>query len=178
MHLYSCWVHATTSPTGLHLQETLGQVFGQFARLIARRQALDPQAMSRTDYFLLAILEQSAHEAGLRTSHLASIHGQDVSTVSRRLTHLEAHGLLERLPDPSDGRASTVRLTAYGRTVLNDERVARSGLFSEILADWPEHDLADLDRLMTRLSADLATDAQSAALHPSSLDLTTGRTSA
>ena len=134
--------------------------------------------MTRTDYSLLTILEQCNHEAGLRTSHLASLHGQDVSTVSRRLTHLEAHGLIERLPDPSDGRASTVRLTDPGHTVLNDERVARSGLFTAILQDWPEHDLANLDHLMTRLSADLTADAQSAAPHPSSLDLTTGRTSA
>lgn len=177
MHVYSWWMHTTTSGVGLHLQETLGVVFGQFARLIARRQAQDPEAMTRTDYALLAILEQCDDEAGLRTSQLASIHGQDVSTVSRRVTQLEEHGLLERLPDPSDGRASTVRLTHHGRTELDDERAARSGLFSEILAEWPEADLADLDRLMSRLSADLAADARSAT-HPSSLYPITGRTSA
>ena len=177
MHAYSCWMHAITSPVGLHLQETLGQVFGQFAQLIARRQALDPEAMTRTDFALLAILEQCPHEAGLRTSQLASIQGQDISTVSRRLSHLEGLGLLDRLPDPSDGRASTVRLTARGRAELADERAARSGLFAAILADWPERDLADLDRLMARLSADLAADAQTAT-HPSSLDLPTGRTPA
>lgn len=170
-------MHATTSPVGLHLQETLGTVFGQFARLIGRRQALDPQAMSRTDYVLLAALEHCPHEAGLRISKLAATQGNDISTVSRRITHLEGLDLIERLPDPSDGRASTVRLTTPGHTALAAERASRTGLLRSILADWPETDLADLDRLLTRLSADMAADAESAGTLPSS-STATGRTPA
>lgn len=166
MQTYSCWMHATTS-VGLHLQETLGRVFGQFARLVARRQAVDPEAMSRTDYALLATLEHCPDEAGMRTSHLAATQGHDVSTISRRATHLEAHGLLARLPDPTDGRASTVRLTPAGHAALSEERSARTDLLRVILADWPEDDLVALDRLLTRLSADLAADAESPGL-PSS----------
>lgn len=170
MQAYSCGVHATNRPTGLQLQETLGTVFGQFARLIARRQALDPQAMSRTDYALLATLEHCPAEAGLRISKLAATQGHDASTISRRVTQLERHGLLERLADPSDGRASTVRLTTPGHTALSEERTARTGLLRSILADWPEQDLTDLDRLLTRLSADMA-----AGDPPSSPDLTSER---
>ncbi len=153
--VYSCGVHAT-NPTGLHLQETLGTVFGQFARLIGRRQALDPHAMSRTDYALLATLEHCSAEAGLRISTLAATQGHDASTISRRVTQLERHGLLERLADPSDGRASTVRLTPRGEGALSEERAARTGMLRPVLADWPEQDLAALDRLLTRLSADMA----------------------
>lgn len=167
MQVYSCWMHTTSSSVGPHLQETLGRVFGQFARLIARRQASDPEAMSRTDYALLATLEHCPDEAGLRTSHLAATQGHDVSTISRRVTHLETHGILDRLPDPTDGRASTVRLTPAGHTALHDERSARTGLLRAILADWPEDDLVALDRLLTRLSADLAADAESSGLPPS-----------
>lgn len=169
-------MHATTSPVGLHLQDTLGRVFGQFARLIARRQALDPKAMPRTDYALLASLEHCPHEAGIRISKLAATQGHDISTISRRVTHLESHDLLERLPDPSDGRASTVRLSAPGHVALNDERQARTGMLGKILGDWPQDDLVVLDRLLTRLSDDLAADAE-AALHPSHLVHTTARTS-
>lgn len=148
-------MHAT-NPLGLHLQEALGTVFGQFARLIGRRQALDPQAMSRTDYALLTTLEHCPCEAGLRISKLAATQGHDASTVSRRVTQLERHGLLERLADPSDGRASTVRLTPSGAVALSEERAARTGMLRPVLSDWPEQDLADLDRLLTRLSADMA----------------------
>lgn len=155
----------------------MGAVFGQFARLIARRQSLDPQAMSRTDYAVLGTLEHSPHEAGVRISHLATAQGNDVSTISRRVTSLEGHGILERLPDPTDGRASTVRLTPAGRTALHDERTARTGLLRSILMDWPEQDLADLDRLLTRLHADMAAEAESAGRTPSSLP-TSERTTA
>lgn len=168
-------MHTTTSPVGLHLQDTLGRVFGQFARLIARRQALDPKAMPRTDYALLAVLEHCSHEAGVRISKLATTQGHDISTISRRVTHLEAHKLIERLPDPSDGRACTVRLTALGHVALNEERQARTGMLGQILGDWPQDDLVALDRLLTRLSDDLAADAE-AAIHPSNTVQTTART--
>lgn len=174
MQVYACWVHTTSSNAGLQLQETLGRVFGQLARLIARRHVLDPQAMSRTDYAILAMLEHCPDDAGQRTSHLAAAHGHDVSTISRRVNHLETHGLLERLPDPSDRRASTVRLTSAGRTALAQEREARAGLLQTVLGDWPEADLADLDRLLTRLSSDLAADSPAAA----SPSPTTARTTA
>lgn len=177
MQVYACGVHATNPTVGLHLQETLGRVFGQFARLIGRRQALDPHAMSRTDYALLTTLEHCDHEAGLRTSHLATALGQDASTISRRLTQLEAHGHVERLADPSDGRASTVRVTDHGRHALTDERTARTALLGTVLDDWPPEDLVDLDRLLTRLSDDLAAEALAAG-HPTSTTPTTGRTSA
>src|SRR5699024_6708249 len=102
-------MHATdVELVRLHLQETLGEVFGLFGRLVARRQAEDPRAMSRTDYLLLATLQHC--RAGQRTSQLAEALGNDASTISRRLTWLESRGLIERLPDPSDGRASIVRL--------------------------------------------------------------------
>lgn len=177
MHLYTCRVHASNSPASLHLQETLGLVFRQFARLIGRHQALDPQAMSRTDYALLATLEQCDDEAGQRTSHLAATLSQDASTISRRLALLESQGHVERLPDPSDGRASTVRLTTEGHDALSDERSSRAALLSTILQGWREDDLVALDRLLTTLSEDLAAEAQSAHQPPSHVT-TTGRTSA
>lgn len=164
----------TTTPTASHLQETLGRVFGQFAKMIARRQATDPQAMSRTDYSLLGILEHCPHEAGIRISALAAAVGHDLSTISRRVSHLEGQDLLERAADPSDGRAFTVCLSPAGRTALHDERIARTGLLGAILVDWHEADLAELDRLLTRLSDDLAADAEGA--HRPSSPSTTART--
>lgn len=168
-------MHTTTSTVAVHLQETLGQVFGLFSKMIARRQATDPQAMSRTDYALLGSLAHCPTEAGIRISKLAEALGHDLSTISRRVTHLESHDLLERLPDPSDGRASTVRLTAAGHEALTDERSARTGLLGRVLADWPVDDLEELDRLLSRLATDLAAEAHSATHPPSPLQ-TTGRT--
>jgi DNA-binding MarR family transcriptional regulator len=168
-------MHAITPAVAVHLQETLGRVFGLFSKMVLRRQALDPQAMSRTDYALLGTLEHCHSEPGIRISKVAEALGHDLSTISRRVTHLESHGFVERLPDPTDGRASTIRLSPSGQQTLSDERGNRTGLLGQILADWPEEDLEDLDRLLTRLATDLAADAQSATHPPSPLQ-STGRT--
>lgn len=165
----------TTTPITTELAETLARVFGLFSKMVTRRQALDPQAMTRTDFSLLGTLSHCGIESGLRISKVAETMGHDLSTVSRRVTHLETHGLIERLPDPSDGRASTVRLTSEGRQALLDERRERTGLLARVLTDWPQSDLEDLDRLLTRLSTDLAADALSAT-HPTSPLQPTGRT--
>lgn len=170
-------MHTTTPAVAVHLQETLGRVFGLFSKMVLRRQALDPQAMSRTDYALLGTLEHCHSEPGIRISKVAEALGHDLSTISRRVTHLESHGFVERLPDPTDGRASTIRLSPTGQQTLSDERSSRAGLLGQILADWPQADLVTLDRLLSRLSDDLAADASAAAWQPPSPSApTTGRT--
>ncbi len=111
-------MHATTPAVAVHLQETLGRVFGLFSKMVLRRQALDPQAMSRTDYALLGALEHCRSEPGIRISKVAEALGHDLSTISRRVTHLESHGFVERLPDPTDGRASTSTVEFGGENAV------------------------------------------------------------
>lgn len=67
--------------------------------------------------------------------------------------HLEAHGYLERLPDPTDGRARIIRLTEKGRQTV---AIAR-GLIEGIEAEWArglgEHRMRQLRSLLDRLNA-------------------------
>src|SRR5215213_10087652 len=53
-----------------------------------------------------------------RYSALALQVGVDVSVASRQLAVLERLGYVERRPDPQDGRASLLRLTAAGADAL------------------------------------------------------------
>ena len=39
-------------------------------------------------------------------------------SMAQLVAHLEAHGYVERVPDPADGRAKLVRATARGREVF------------------------------------------------------------
>jgi DNA-binding MarR family transcriptional regulator len=48
------------------------------------------------------------------------------------ITHLEAAGYIERAPDPSDGRARLIRLTARGHSVLPHAISAEA----QIEAEW------------------------------------------
>ena len=56
-------------------------------------------------------LEQDGDQ---RCSALAARAGVDVSVASRQLAVLERSGYVERHPDPRDGRAALLRLTAPG----------------------------------------------------------------
>jgi DNA-binding MarR family transcriptional regulator len=77
-------------------------------------------------------------------------------TMTNRLDRLEAEGLLRRLPDPSDGRSTRVRLSAAGRRrvdaaltdLLARERALLSGVDAEerrLLADLLRRVVAPLD---------------------------------
>ncbi len=52
---------------------------------------------------------------GLRPSELADRIGITKQSVNDLLGHLERQGYLQRVPDPSDGRARVIRLTSRGR---------------------------------------------------------------
>src|SRR4051812_29573542 len=49
---------------------------------------------------------------GIRMSALAERMQLTQGAITQLVTHLEKHGLVERLPDPTDGRAVIVRPTA------------------------------------------------------------------
>ncbi len=70
----------------------------------------------------LPILEYIDREHGSRTSYLARHANITAQAMGELVNHLAAHGYVERVADPSDGRARLVRLTdrgleAYGLAV-------------------------------------------------------------
>jgi DNA-binding MarR family transcriptional regulator len=92
-----------------------------------------------------------------RCSALAHRAGVDVSVASRQLAVLERLGYVERRPDPQDGRASLLRLTADGARALDAARDLRSEWSLTALAGWDEADARQLSALLDRLVADLDT---------------------
>jgi DNA-binding MarR family transcriptional regulator len=72
---------------------------------------------------------------GTRLTELAARAGMTHQSMGELVSILEQRGYLERLRDPSDGRARLVRLTAKGR------RTARDALreIAAIEADWLGH---------------------------------------
>lgn len=63
----------------------------------------------------LPILEYIDREHGSRTSYLARHANITAQAMGELVNHLAAHGYVERVPDPSDGRARLVRLTEQGQ---------------------------------------------------------------
>jgi DNA-binding MarR family transcriptional regulator len=86
-------------------------------RRLARRitqiydDALAPHGLTIGQLGLLAVL---GRRRGLGVNALAERLGADASTVSRLIRPLEAAGLLAIAPDPNDGRAKVITITAAG----------------------------------------------------------------
>lgn len=65
------------------------------------------------EYFVLAMLSESPTR-GLRMSELAAQTSATLPRLSHVVKRMEARGLVERRPDPDDGRATTAVLTDAG----------------------------------------------------------------
>src|SRR5262249_21881321 len=91
-----------------------------------------------------------------RASDLAQLVCLDLSTVSRQVASLEHVGLVERRPDPLDGRASLLLLSSKGKRVSDRLSEARRTMFAEVLADWPEDDVERFGDLLSRFARVMA----------------------
>jgi DNA-binding MarR family transcriptional regulator len=88
-----------------------------------------------------------------RPSDLAAFVGVGKATVSRQLRVLEDLKLIERRPDPADGRAHLLALTAEGRDRMDAVRSARRRRLHGSLNSWPEEDISTLATLLARLNS-------------------------
>jgi DNA-binding MarR family transcriptional regulator len=132
------------------LERELG-VFWRRARAASDRlsRAVHPDLDSAA-YGLLA----RVRDHGLvRPSDLAEYVGVGKATISRQLKVVEDLGLIERRPDPADGRAHLLALTDEGRRRLDDVRSARREHFHARLSNWPEEDVRTLATLLARLNS-------------------------
>jgi DNA-binding MarR family transcriptional regulator len=73
-------------------------------------------------------------ESGSRLTELAERAGMTKQSVGEVTSDLEQRGYLERVADPSDGRAKIIRLTAHGREVY---AIGRQ-LIDELEQEWAE----------------------------------------
>ncbi len=73
---------------------------------------------------------------------------------------LQAEALVERLPDPSDRRAKLIRLTPDGAEVLATASRIAARLREQLLADFTDEELAQMngfvERLLARFNEDFA----------------------
>jgi DNA-binding MarR family transcriptional regulator len=101
------------------------------------------------------LLKSLAASGPQRVTDLAVCAGLDASTVSRHVAQLHGAGLIERTPDPADGRAQRVELSAAGIARIDAALSSRRALLEKCLKSWDQRDLEQLDRLLTRFAADV-----------------------
>jgi DNA-binding MarR family transcriptional regulator len=88
----------------------------------------------------------------LRVTDLAEQLQIEAPAVTRKAQQLEQSGLVSRAPDPNDGRATLLQLTARGRRTINRILAVRRDWLTTLLADWPEASRAECARLLCLLT--------------------------
>src|SRR5690242_11851320 len=82
-----------------------------------------------------AVLGRLDREGAQSVSDLAATERVRPQSMAQTVGDLEADGLVERRPDPEDGRRVLISLTHTGRTVLEADRAHREGWLAKAIAD-------------------------------------------
>ena len=141
---------------GRELNEALDRLIRRagLPRVQQRLNAAAGVSLDRSSYWLASWLTDAE---SLRLSDLAEVLHTDLSTVSRQVQAAERAGLVERRPDPSDGRASRLYLTLGGRDALERLRAVQRAEILASMADWLPEDQQRFAELMSRFARSFLT---------------------
>src|SRR3954469_5769039 len=141
---------------------TLSEQVPRFMRLV---HALKTQAAKNDsgDRAALVLLFPLVRMGPLRQGALAELVHADPSTVSRHVAALVERGLVQRVADESDGRASRLHVTDAGHAALDAFRRDRENHFAQVTAEWNAEDLLTLTTLLGRFLDDMSQKAPGAA---------------
>ena len=130
---------------------TLEREWGRLRRGHIMQQV---RATSKSGHSPLEVeLLRAIVEAGeIRSSDLASQLFVTKTSISRYVNGMLDEGLLIQRRDPSDGRATLLRVSASGRREFEEREARRSAVIQELCQDWPAKDVTELTTLLKRLN--------------------------
>jgi len=147
---------AISLETATRLNMDLVRVIKMFHSMRQHAPKVHP-GVEPASYPILFNLIKEPQRVSLLAEHVYS----DVSTVSRQVTTLVSHGLLEKVPDPHDGRACMVSLSADGSAFVDRLQASRGEWFRQLMRDWDPADAAAfgdyLERFATSVEMSKAT---------------------
>lgn len=120
------------------------------ARIRSERAGL---SLSRPAISILSALRKSGP---VRLSSLARLTDLEAPLISREIRELVDAGYVDRVADPTDGRAGIVALTAEGVEAYQSYREATDEIVAETFANWGGGDLRALRVHLERVAADFA----------------------
>ncbi|MGZ4454352.1 MAG: MarR family winged helix-turn-helix transcriptional regulator [Nocardioides sp.] len=132
----------TSRPESLReLEHEVGVLIRRIKRVIGERaRAVHPE-LQPASYLLVAYL---AEHGPMRSSAIAGVFDIDKGAISRQVQHLVELGLVDRTPDPDDGRATLVSASEAAVRRLAEVTSERRRWLDERLADWSDEDLGTL----------------------------------
>ena len=135
-----------------HLEQEVGVLIRRIRRVIGERARAVHPDLQPASYLMLSYLSSSGPQ---RSSVLSDRFGVDKGAISRQVQNLVDLGLVDREPDPADGRA--VLVSASADAVRRMEAIARERRtwLDERLGEWSEADLRDFVGALSRYNAAL-----------------------
>lgn len=134
------------------LEQEVAVMVRRIRRVLAERaHAVHPDLQPAA----LLLLGYVAADGPLRSSVLVCAFNMDKGAISRHVQHMVELELLERTPDPDDGRASLLGVTEEGARRLAVVDRERRHLLGERLSGWSASDLQTFVDLLARYNGDL-----------------------
>lgn len=135
------------------LEQEIGVLLRRVKRVLVDRSRLVHPELQSPAYLLLSWI---AEQGPLRSSTLAEEFAIDKAAVTRQVQHLEELGLVERTPDPADGRATLLSASKDAVRRLRVVEKARRAVLDERLGDWTAEELDVFARELARYNKTLS----------------------
>ena len=142
------------------IEESLGYLINRAARAFANRlgSELRPFEVGTGQW---AVLMHLWGNDGMTQAQLARRVAIEQPTMVRTIDRMERDGLVTRMPDPNDGRASRIALTERGWNLRDDLVPLADGVNRAATRSLTDDEVATLRRLLTKL-----VDSEAATLSP------------
>ncbi|ANY67132.1 MarR family transcriptional regulator [Paenibacillus sp. BIHB 4019] len=124
-------------------------VFEDLTRIFIRMPSIE-----KLSFTTLSVLHTLSLKSPMRLTELTVNEQVTQSGITQLVTRLERDGLVERRPDPNDGRVVQVHITALGANVIDSRRlnrITKLSKFSEGLTEEEKQAIASAIPALRRL---------------------------
>ena len=145
--------------TGRWLDADEERAWRTFRRMMVAVQAgtardLAELGLSEADYEVLSTLSEAPEQTSTLHAQAAKMTWSR-SRLSRHASRMESRGLIERRPDPADGRGCLLVLTPHGLETLVDAAPAHvASVRRHVIERLAREDLAAVERIADQILAD------------------------
>jgi DNA-binding MarR family transcriptional regulator len=141
--------------SGTHHEQAATDLALALRLLVRRIRSAAPSAAHKLSWTQMAVLKRLETEGPATTADLARAEAMKPQSMGTTIAALEAHGLVERTPHPTDGRQRRIALTTKGTAMRKRALDAKRTWLAEAIGQLDAADqkqLAAVTALLTRLA--------------------------